>query len=137
MIMMEPLTEFPREEKQIVANLARYHRKTLPAIDHTAYGILSDEDKRRVNLMAPLLRLADALDRSHRQVVTELFCDLSDDALIVYVGSDEELPVEASAVERKGDMFRQVYRRDVQLRVLRPRLPQVRPEAAFAFEGAR
>jgi exopolyphosphatase / guanosine-5'-triphosphate,3'-diphosphate pyrophosphatase len=136
MIMMEPLTEFSREEKTIMANLARYHRKTLPTIEHTAFGILSEEDKQKVMLLAPLLRLADALDRSHQGLVQELFCDLRDDALVIYVGSDTEMPVETAALDRKADMFRQVYRRDAQMRVLRPRLPEGRTEAAFAFEGA-
>src|SRR5436190_812179 len=75
MIMMEPLSEFSREDKTVIANLARYHRKALPTLEHTAYGILSDADKQRVNMLAPLLRLADALDRSHQGLVTELFCD--------------------------------------------------------------
>jgi exopolyphosphatase/guanosine-5'-triphosphate,3'-diphosphate pyrophosphatase len=136
MIMMEPLPEFSREEKTVIANLARYHRKTLPTVEHTAYGILSDEDKQRVNLMAPLLRLADALDRSHQGLVKELFCDIRDDAAIIYVGSEMDLPVESAALARKADMFREVYRRDAQLRVLRPRLPNAKVEAEFAFEAA-
>ena len=135
MIMMEPLTEFSREEKQVVANLARYHRKALPQIDHTAYAILSDEDKKRVTLMAPILRLADALDRSHQGKVLELFCDIRDDAVTIFAGSDGEMPEEIAALERKADMFREVYRRDVQLRVLRPRLPKASAEAEYAFEG--
>ena len=135
MIMMEPLPEFSREEKQIIANLARYHRKTLPKIDHTAYAILTDEDKRRVNLLAPILRLADALDRSHQGRALELFCDIRDDAVTIFVGSDGEMPEETAAIERKADMFRAVYRRDAQFRVLRPRLPKARIEAEFAFEG--
>jgi len=136
MIMMEALPEFSREEKTVIANLARYHRKTLPTVEHTAYGILSEEDKRRVNLLAPLLRLADALDRSHKVLVHELFCDIRDDALTIYVGSETDLPLETEAVNRKADMFRLVYRRDAQLQVLRPRLPTARQEAEFAFEGA-
>ena len=63
MIMMEPMPEFSREDKTIIANLARYHRKALPTVDHTAFGILSDVDKQRVGLLAPLLRIADALDK--------------------------------------------------------------------------
>jgi len=138
MIMMEPLPEFSREEKTVVANLARYHRKTLPTIDHTAYGILSETDRQKVNLLAPILRLADALDRSHQGQVQELFCDIRDDAVTIFVGADQEMPVESRAIENKADMFRQVYRRDVILRVLRPRLPQSDVEsAAFAYEAAR
>ncbi len=137
MIMMEPLLEFSREEKTIIANLARYHRKALPTIEHTAYGILSEEDKQRVNRLAPLLRLADALDRSHQGLVQELFCDIRDDAAIIYVGSENDLPTERQAMERKADMFRQVYRRDVQLQVLRPRLPTAVKESESAFETVR
>ena len=138
MIMMEPLTELTREEKMIVANLARYHRKSPPAVAHTAYGILSDEDKQRVNLMAPILRVADALDRSHEGGVQELFCDVREDSVTIYVGAEKELPIETSAVERKGDYFRQVYRRDIRVNVLRPRLPEGQVNVAdFAFEGVR
>jgi exopolyphosphatase / guanosine-5'-triphosphate,3'-diphosphate pyrophosphatase len=136
MIMMEPLVDFSREEKTVIANIARYHRKTLPTIEHTAYGILSEEDKRRVNMMAPLLRIADALDRSHQGLVKELFCDLREDALVIYVGSDVDMPVETAALDRKADMFRQIYRRDAQLRVLRPRLPEAHTPAEYVFEGA-
>ena len=136
MIMMEPLMDFSREEKTVIANLARYHRKTLPTIEHTAYGILSEEDKRRVDMMAPLLRIADALDRSHQGLVKELFCELREDALIIYVGSDGDMPIETAALDRKADMFRQVHRRDAQLRVLRPRLPEAHAPAEYVFEGA-
>lgn len=123
MIMMEPLPEFSREEKTVIANLARYHRKAMPSTDHTAFGILSEPDKQRVGLLAPLLRLADALDRGHQNSVQELFCDISDDVVLIYAGAGADLPEEARALEQRGDMFRQVYRRDLQLRVLRPRLP--------------
>src|SRR5437016_11568367 len=44
MIMMEPLPDFAREERQVIANIARYHRKALPTLEHTAYAILNDED---------------------------------------------------------------------------------------------
>lgn len=137
MIMMEPLPDFTRDEKTVIANLARYHRKALPSLDHTAFGILSDENKQKVLRLAPLLRLADALDRSHQGLVKELFCELRDDALTIYVGADNEMPVETAALDRKADMFRQVYKRDATLRVLRPRLPEARKETEFAFEGAK
>ncbi len=123
MIMMEPWLEFPREEKVVIANLARYHRKAMPNIEHTAFGILSDADKQRVGLLAPLLRLADALDHSHKGLVQELFCDITDTEVIIYAGAESDLADEARALERRADMFRHVYRRDILLRVLSPRLP--------------
>ncbi len=136
MIMMEPMPEFTRDEKTVIANIARYHRKGLPKVEHTAFGILSEEDKQRVQLMAPLLRIADALDRSHQGVVQELVCEIRDDAVILFVGTDADITTEVAAVERKADMFRQVFRKDIQLHVLQPRLPGANVEPEFAFEGA-
>jgi len=137
MIMMEPLPELSREEKTIIGNLARYHRKAMPNPEHTAFGILSEADKNRVMKLAPLLRIADALDRSHQGQVQELFCEIADDGVVVFVGAEQDMPTEVAAIERKGDMFRQVYRRDIRLHVLRPRLPSATITAAdFAFEGA-
>lgn len=125
MILTEPWTEFSRDEKTVIANLARYHRKAPPAADHTLFAILSEEDKRRVLLMAPILRIADALDRSHRCLVQELACELQEDTVVLHVGAEEEMPIEAMALKRKCGMFQQVYQRDVQLKVVRPRMAQM------------
>ena len=137
MIMMEPLPEFSREEKLIMANLVRYHRKAMPAMEHTAFGILSDEDRRRVGLLAPILRIADALDRSHNMPIQELFCDIHEHGVTIFAGCEQEIPMEMTALGRKSDMFRHIYRRDVELHVLSPRLPGTSVHAEFAFEGSK
>lgn len=122
MIMMEPLTAFSRDEKTVIANVARYHRKALPSLEHTAYGILSDADKRRVNLLAPLLRIADALDHSRRSHVKELSCEVTEDAVILHAGAEGDLAEERASVERRSDMFGAVYGREIRLNVFPPRL---------------
>jgi exopolyphosphatase / guanosine-5'-triphosphate,3'-diphosphate pyrophosphatase len=136
MIMMEPLPEFTREEKLVIANVARYHRKALPVVDHTAFGILPDADKRRVLFLASLLRVADALDRSHQRAVQELTCEIHEHGVTMIIGTDSELEMESAALGRKIDMFRQVYRRDIEVIAVQPRLPGSSAPAEFAFEGA-
>ncbi len=64
-----PLTPL---ERLIVAQIARYHRRAEPNPSHSAFNRLSDDQKRQVCWSAGILRLADALDRSHRSVVQEL-----------------------------------------------------------------
>jgi exopolyphosphatase/guanosine-5'-triphosphate,3'-diphosphate pyrophosphatase len=122
MIMMEPLSDFSREEKTVIANIARYHRKALPSLEHTAYAILDEAARRRVALLAPLLRIADALDRSHRELVQELFCDIGAALVTVRASSEHTLSAEALALDRRADLFRLVYRREVALEVVRPTL---------------
>jgi exopolyphosphatase/guanosine-5'-triphosphate,3'-diphosphate pyrophosphatase len=60
-------------ERAIVAGLVRYHnRKSEPAGHHTAYSSLHDADKPILRRLAGILRIAEALDHSHRQRVTKL-----------------------------------------------------------------
>ncbi len=53
---------FTREEREIVANLCRYHRKALPAPEHSNLQLLDTEGRRAVTLLNPVIRMADSLD---------------------------------------------------------------------------
>jgi exopolyphosphatase/guanosine-5'-triphosphate,3'-diphosphate pyrophosphatase len=60
-------------DRAIVASLVRYHnRKSEPAGHHVAYSSLTNNDKRIVRRLAAIVRMAEALDHSHRQRVTNL-----------------------------------------------------------------
>ena len=122
LILMEPLPDFSLEEKLILANLVRYHRKSLPNLDHAAFAALSESAKSRVGLLAPMLRIADALDRSHRGLVQELTCDISNLTISLSIGSETELPEELGALSRKVDMFKHVYKREIEIDFILPRL---------------
>ncbi len=117
LVMTEPLSEFTRGEKGVIANVARYHRKALPSPMHTLFAVLSDEDQHRVLLLAPILRIADALDRSHQGAVEELRVETTDDAVHLYIVAKSDISIECEAVNRKGDMFRQIYGRDIVVHV--------------------
>ncbi len=60
-------------DRAIVAGLVRYHnRKSEPAGHHAAYSSLNNSDKRIARRLSAILRIAEALDHSHRQRVTQL-----------------------------------------------------------------
>lgn len=59
------LMGFDDTEIEMIALACRYHRKSLPKQTHPEYARLADEDQRTVSLMAGVLRVAAALDRSH------------------------------------------------------------------------
>ncbi|MGQ9864018.1 MAG: Ppx/GppA phosphatase family protein [Bacteroidia bacterium] len=63
LILHSPLPLFSSEEILIISNIVRYHRKSLPSSDHFHYQVLARGDKKVVNYLAPLLRLADQLDK--------------------------------------------------------------------------
>jgi len=69
LILEHPWRNLSPAEVAVVAQVARYHRKKLPAADHAAYMVLPQEDRAVVDRLAGLLRVADALDRTHTQRV--------------------------------------------------------------------
>jgi exopolyphosphatase/guanosine-5'-triphosphate,3'-diphosphate pyrophosphatase len=115
--MIEPLPDFTRSEKLVIANIARYHRKAWPSNNHTCYAILSDRERRIVDLLAPLLRLADGLDRSHNSVIKELTCKIQDDSveicIDVHEGTGADAEIESAA--KRSALFRSVYNRELRI----------------------
>jgi exopolyphosphatase/guanosine-5'-triphosphate,3'-diphosphate pyrophosphatase len=66
------LRGFSPLEVETIALVARYHRRGHPRKRHAAFGALPKRERRLVRVLAGMLRVADALDRSHRQVVKTL-----------------------------------------------------------------
>ena len=122
MILSAPLLPFSRDDVNIIANVARYHRKRVPTLDHVSYAALNETDRRRVAAMAAMLRLADALDRSRKSLVQDLTCDVTEDSVIFNVISEEDLSNESAAVSRRGDLFLALFHKTPRVHVRVPRL---------------
>ena len=107
------LPGFTNRERELIANLCRYHRKALPMIDHTNLVTLTGDDRRSLNLLIPLLRIADNLDRSHDERIDSLECSLRDGQVVLTVQSKSDVDLEQWAVERTAQTFREVYGREI------------------------
>lgn len=111
------LPNFSEREMQLVANVARYHRKAHPADHHVAYAALNADEQNRVAPLAALLRVADALDREHVQRVTDLTAKLCDDELTLWLDGTAGLLLEGS-MRKKANLFTALFDRRVRLRFL-------------------
>jgi len=69
LIQNADLRGFDPHEIRVMANVARYHRGSLPGKRHAGFAGLRGADRRRVATLSAILRLAEALDRTHRQRV--------------------------------------------------------------------
>ncbi|MBM3637885.1 MAG: Ppx/GppA family phosphatase [Actinobacteria bacterium] len=56
---------FREHDVELIAQIARYHRKSKPKLSHEPFVALDDTDKHTVRAMAALLRIAIGLDRSY------------------------------------------------------------------------
>lgn len=117
------LPGFTAQEKKLIALLCRYHRKSMPAPRHDSFRELSAEEQRVVLLLAPLLRLADSLDRSHQQLIERMDCQVRNGNVIVYLSSSADTDLETWAGERAAEIFEQIYERPLALVKLRPNGP--------------
>ncbi len=60
------LSGFTDHEIELIALVARYHRKSAPKPKHPEFACLRADDQVAVTALAGILRIAIALDRSHR-----------------------------------------------------------------------
>ncbi|MGQ0433846.1 MAG: Ppx/GppA phosphatase family protein [Microthrixaceae bacterium] len=77
------LTGFTEDEVELIALVARYHRKSEPRRKHAEFAALDDAQQRLVRCLAGLLRVAIGLDRNHAARVAAVEVEDSDDGLIV------------------------------------------------------
>jgi len=110
LIANSEVPELTQRETDIVANLARYHRKGVPAAHHEAFTALSGEDQDRVVKLASILRIADALDREHLQAVRGVTAKVTRGGrLKLELDADGDLLLERWALRRKADLFASTF----------------------------
>jgi exopolyphosphatase/guanosine-5'-triphosphate,3'-diphosphate pyrophosphatase len=101
----EWLAGFTQHETELIAQVARYHRKSAPKSKHPEHAALGAGDQRLVAVLAGLLRVAIGLDRTHARVVRSLRCARTRDGLTILLdvaaGADPSLECYV-ANERKG-----------------------------------
>jgi len=99
-----------KSDKDIVSNVVRYHRRSLPKPTHTAYMSLPRLDRTVVAKLAAILRVADALDNPHQQKVRDFTVEKTPDSYTLWVGPEAgDIALERQAVQSKGDMFTEVF----------------------------
>jgi exopolyphosphatase/guanosine-5'-triphosphate,3'-diphosphate pyrophosphatase len=104
----------PRQ-REIVAQVARYHRKAEPKKKHSAFARLSEEDQQTVSRLSALLRVADGLDRSHTKQVKDIECSLHDHTVRLTVHSDAYPEIDIWGASQKGRLFEKVFDKDLEL----------------------
>lgn len=112
LIEANAITGLDCHARNLVAMIARYHRKALPTGNHKPYTALPSCEQTMVKQLAALLRLADALDQQHAQVVDGVEATVRDQRLELRVSPTDnftQLALEAEAIASKGELFEQVF----------------------------
>ncbi|WP_425059295.1 Exopolyphosphatase [Sporomusa carbonis] len=109
LIVSSDIMGLSETEKQVMANVAFYHSKGTPADSDANFAVLTQEQKVTVSKLSAIIRLADAIDRSHRQKVSQAEAVLRGDELIISVTSSEDMSLEGWTFADKADFFEDVF----------------------------
>lgn len=101
------------EERSIVANVARYHRKSPPDPSHPNFRDLSKEARGKVRALAAILRVADALDREHLGKVESVRAQTEKNKVVLTLTGDGERDLEEWTLRAKSGLFKDVFGLDV------------------------
>jgi len=118
LIAHSELAGFNYAEMQLVANVARYHRKSEPASHQPFFAALDAVAQTRVRKLGAILRLADALDREHRAKVHGIRAKVSSSDLTLWLEGTGDLLLEGWSLKRKAQMFTSVFGRKVRVRLV-------------------
>jgi exopolyphosphatase/guanosine-5'-triphosphate,3'-diphosphate pyrophosphatase len=122
LIMNGGLSGFSDREIQIVANVARYHRKGGPRTTHPEFAEMPPEDRRVVRRLAAILRVADGLDYGHLSSVERVRVDVKSRRVVFHATCRRECRSEIDRALGKSDLFAAEFARRVEFKSRR--LPQ-------------
>lgn len=97
------------KQRELVANIARYHRKAGPKKKHANFARLTPPEQETVRRLSAILRLADGLDRTHLQRIKGLKAELKDGQLLLMVTADQLPDVDLWGGQQKGKLFQKVF----------------------------
>lgn len=115
LIRHSDLKGFKEWEIDIIANVARYHRRSTPAKRHGEYWKMPPAIRKRIKKLAGILRVADGLDRSHYQNVKKLDIHSGEKELLLHIKTEAEPYLEIWGAERKAHLLREVTGKKIRI----------------------
>jgi exopolyphosphatase/guanosine-5'-triphosphate,3'-diphosphate pyrophosphatase len=117
-ILETQLLPFNHHDRLVIGSIARYHRKALPNLSHDHYAALNPEDRKRVQVMASFLRLADGLDRTHRGKIKDLVCKYKKNSIQVSCVSAFPSMEELHGGMEKSDLLSLIFDREIKIKIV-------------------
>ncbi len=110
------LKGFKEDEIEIIANVARYHRRSTPKKRHVEYWKLKPALRKRIKKLAGILRVADGLDRSHYQNVKGMEVFSREKEILIHIQTEGEPHLEIWGAQRKSELLKEMTGKKVTIK---------------------
>jgi exopolyphosphatase/guanosine-5'-triphosphate,3'-diphosphate pyrophosphatase len=108
-LSMLSVVGFTPRERELIAQIARYHRKSLPKRKHEAFQSLKEQDQVTVARLGGILRLADGLDRRRNGLVQDISCLFGGTTITIQLTATEDVSVEIFGANAKKDLLEKAF----------------------------
>lgn len=98
-----------RDDKSIVAQIISFHRGSKMPQEDEEFRLLSRSRRMTVLKLSAILRVADALDRTHKQHLYNFNISFAKDSITFRTKGHNNLSLEKLAVSEKGDLFENIF----------------------------
>ena len=109
LVMHSDLPGFTHRQREVIANVGRYHRGACPKNRHLNFARLKRSERELVRFLAAILRVADGLDRSHTSSVRSLEVHVHDGIAFVRLNTTGDAAVDIWGAQRKSNLFEEVF----------------------------
>lgn len=113
----EHLAGFTDREIELIAQIARYHRKSSPKLKHPEWAALRRSDRELVETVSAILRIAIGLDRAHDARVDGVVSEWDDEGIRIRVRPRAGAPVdlECYSADARKELLEEVFGRPVSI----------------------
>ncbi|HUR82064.1 MAG TPA: Ppx/GppA phosphatase family protein [Thermoanaerobaculia bacterium] len=112
------LRGFTDDQLLVLANTARYYRKSAPDEADPNFMELNAEQQERVRKLAAILRIAEGLDRGHRQRVRDVALELRQQRVRFIARTRTNADVELESAGKRARYFASLFDRRVKFETL-------------------
>lgn len=109
-IMATEIIGLSHLEREIVANVVKYNHLEFDYYETKgSLNALDNESYLKIAKLIAILRLANGLDRSHKQKFKDMRISLREEELIITVNTNEDITLEKGLFDDRADFFEEVY----------------------------
>jgi exopolyphosphatase/guanosine-5'-triphosphate,3'-diphosphate pyrophosphatase len=109
LIRNSPLPGWRDDERELIAQVSRYYRKAMPKPTHLEFAALTIEQKRRVEVLASILRIADGLDNRSLGSVLDVTVRREAGRIAFVAQAEGDVSGELGAAMFKADLFERTF----------------------------
>ncbi|MFA5332231.1 MAG: HD domain-containing protein [Methanoregula sp.] len=115
------LLGFDQKEIDIMANIARFHRKKKPRRKHLEVLDLDEHEQEMVMILSTFVRLGESLDRSHAGLVQHArFIKNEKNEIVLEIVAQADCQLEVWGVEAEKKAFEKVFGKSLMVKTILP-----------------